>query len=90
MTKKNTKKSTKPAFIVNMDNITSLEDVAVEFALAKQDAGLPISDSDLSAIIHFVVDHCAPKFIFIDCDKCSTKCQKKPWYKRFWNWLLRK
>lgn len=90
MTKKSTKKSTKPAFIVNMDDITSLEDVAVVFALAKQDAGLPISDYDLISIIDYVADHCAPKITFVDCSCCKIKCHKLPWYKRFWNWLLRK
>jgi hypothetical protein len=86
---KNTPKKVKPAYIVNMDNMQTLEDIDVEFGLAKHDAGLAISDIELAAIVR---NACKPvrtlEIIIHDCD--STYEKKKPWYKRFWNWLFGK
>lgn len=88
MTKKNSKtaaKTKKPAFVVNVNDIEYLEDVDVVFGLAKQDAGLPISDDELIAICLFTWKHMGPRFIIVEC-----KCGKKtPWYKRFWNWVTK-
>ena len=86
---KKTTKKVKPAYIVNMDNMQTLEDIDVEFGMAKHNAGLAISDIELAAIVHTVCKNvCTPDIIIYDC---TCKCEKKkPWYKRFWNWLTHK
>lgn len=81
-------KENKPAFIVDATKIKSLSDIDVAFGLAKQDAGLPISNEELAAICKDVCDHFATMITIVDCSNCE--CKKKPWYKRFWNWLTGK
>ena len=90
MTKK-VNKAIKPAYIVNVDDIERLRDIDVVFALAKQNAGMSLSDLELTAIVDYVVneaiDRIQPKIFFL----CECDCEKKqPWYKRFWKWLRRK
>lgn len=58
-TKKVTKKTVKefkPAFVVDLTNAESMTDVYVAFGLAKQEAGLPISDTEFDAIIDKTVE----------------------------------
>lgn len=96
-TKKTNKKNVKPAYVVDMTNCNTAFDLRVKFAEAKQSAGLPINDSDLEALLENEV----LKFAGYINDKCAIcACnsiivvgdtpKRKPWYKRFWNWLRRK
>lgn len=58
-TKKVTKKTVKefkPAYVVDLTDAESTTDVYVAFGLAKQGAGLPISDTELDAIIDKTVE----------------------------------
>jgi hypothetical protein len=58
-TKKVTKKTVKefkPAFVADLTDAESMTDVYVAFGLAKQDAGLPISDVELDAIIDKTIE----------------------------------
>ena len=56
-TVKTTKKTKKPAFIVDMtEDIKSANELYARFGLAKQDANLPMSDVELEAIITVVLD----------------------------------
>lgn len=52
---KSVKKSTskKPEYFVNLTDVKTPDDVYVEFALAKQKAGKPLTDSDLETIIGY-------------------------------------
>ena len=84
MNRKNTK--IKPSYIVDIDNITCLEDIPSAYAIAKQEAGMPLTDDELIAICKRVYDELGPKITIVDVTEC-TCCKKKPWYKRFWNWL---
>ena len=55
-TTKKTKKVTKPAFIVDLTNVTTPSELYAAFGLAKQDAKLPITDDELMAIINVAVN----------------------------------
>ena len=58
-TKKVTKKTVKefkPAFVVDLTDAKSMTDVYVAFGLAKQSAGLPISDVEFDAITDKIVE----------------------------------
>lgn len=88
--RKSTKK-TEPKFIVNIDDIEHLNDIACVFALAKQNAGVPLSDYDVMSIVDYAIDGIKPK-VYIYNVECNCECpapKRKPWYKRFWNWLTR-
>lgn len=81
-------KEVKPSYIVNVDDIEHLDDIACVFAMAKQDAGLPLTDKELIDIVEWAIGEFGTK-IYI----CDMKCpciKKKPWYKRLWNWITRK
>ena len=81
--KKNAKK-VKYDYTVNVSDIRGLEDIDCVFALAKQNAGLPITDEELVAIVTRVCEECTPKITFVCCER-----EKKPWYKRFWSKVKR-
>lgn len=88
---KKVNRAVKPTYVVNIDDIERLRDIDVVFALAKQNAGMSLSNLELTAIIDYVVndtiDRIQPKIFFL----CECDCEKKqPWYKRFWKWLRRK
>ena len=84
---KKTNKKTKYSYVVDITDCNTVNDVEVAFAIAKQKAGIPLSDSNLDAIINHtveqVVDGIQDVVIVCDCEKPK----KLPWYKRFWNWL---
>lgn len=88
--KKTTKKTKKPDYIVYMDNMTSLDDIDVEFGMAKQEAGLPMTDGEFAAICHYIADNAAPKFTFVNCICEKKKTKKVGVFKRFWRWITRK
>lgn len=91
MKKKNTKKY---AYVVDITEIEVLDDIDVVFALAKQDAGLPITDDELMDIVIFAVNkNIAVKMlefvptlkeIFKDLPNI-VKAATTPWYKKAWN-----
>ena len=89
MKKTTTKKisNKKYSYIVNLNDIQYLDDIRPVFALAKQDAGLPLTDDELMSIVEYFYEAVGPK---VTCMICEEKKEKKPWYKRFWNWIRRK
>jgi len=80
--KKTSKKQFKPSYVVDFDDIQTLEDIPVAFALAKHNASIPLTDEELIDIIDWVVDGIRPNITIINC-----ACKKAPWYKRFWRWV---
>lgn len=80
--KKTSKKQTKPSYIVDFDDIQTLEDIPMAFALGKHNAGLPLTDEELMAIVEWAANYIKPDITIINCT-----CRKAPWYKRFWRWL---
>ena len=82
-------KKYKPTYTVEYDEIQTLDDIRMVFALGKQDAGLPLADEELTDIIEWFVERARPKMYIINCE-CQERKKKLPWYKRFWNWLRRK
>ena len=89
-TTKKTKKQTKPKYTVDLRGIETFNDIDVAFGLAKHKAGLPISNDELEAIVFDAYEMFGPKITIVDCNcECPT-IKKKPWYKRFWNWLFGK
>lgn len=88
MNKKNTKKTFKPAYVIDMTKCETANDLRIEIALSKHNAGLAMTDDDLSAIIEYVAEatiDAMPSSICI-CN-CEVKPKKLPWYKRFWKRL---
>ena len=77
----------KYSYIVNLDNIEVLDDIAPVFALAKHKAGLALTDDELADICVYMIDAFGPRVCVVNC-ACGKK--KLPWYKRFWRWLTRK
>jgi len=77
-----------PSYIVDIDEIAYLEDIDAVWALAKHNAGIPLTDDELEAIVSNVASSIRPKITVMFCG-CKFE-EKKPWYKRLWNWLFRK
>lgn len=82
-TKKSTKKTFKPAYTVDITNCKDTFDVLVQFGLAKQKAGLPITDDELDAIIE-------DNLTIIFMREIYEEQKKLPWYKRLWKKLFGK
>lgn len=90
--KKKTNK--KYAYVVNLNEIETLNDIDVVFALAKQDAGLPITDGELMDIVTFAVSKSFAIKV-LECIPCIERAlnnlpkvietYKQPWYKKIWN-----
>lgn len=92
---KNTKKTTEKAVkstkktevFVNLTNYETIDDVYFAYGLGKHNAGLPLTDSELLAMIDF----CSTVTVIEKAPIVCYLCEKRtPWYKRFWNWLTRK
>jgi hypothetical protein len=82
--KKTVKKAPKLDMIINCVGCETESDVYDAYIDAKARAGKQITTEDLK----FVRDNAN---IFVDVyNFYEIKCKKTPWYKRFWNWLLRK
>ena len=85
---KNVKKSY--AYVVDITNCTTAEDVALAFALAKHNADLPLSDNNLTAIVNYSIDEFAKNiYTVISATACANE-SKEGMFKRFWNWISRK
>lgn len=54
-TTKKTTKAVKPAFTVDMTEVNTPTELYAAFGLAKQDAKLPITDEELTAIINLTI-----------------------------------
>lgn len=82
-------KTYRPSYIVDIRDIEHLDDIAITFTLAKHNAGLPLNDEDIMNIVDHVVSNIQPEVCIynIECCECEVR---KPWYKRFWNWLTGK
>jgi hypothetical protein len=79
-------KTNKVKYEVNYDNIDKLEDIDVEFGLAKHAAGIAMSDEEFKAILDKTEREAEKTTVAII--HTNIICEKKlPWYKRFWNWL---
>lgn len=105
MNKKTTKKNkVKPAYIVDITECKDLYDVALAFALAKQEAKQPLTNDDIDIICINAIDqfaealdkvgiikkenHCIESACNVICE-CDVKQKKLPWYKKLWNTLKR-
>ena len=97
------KETFKPAYVVDITDCKDEFDVALHIAIAKQLAGYSISKDELETIIENEIDAFTnnlaavgvinkkdgviePRTQTIIAYKQMPK--KKPWYKRFWNWLI--
>lgn len=77
---KESMKTYTPQFYVDLTNTETAEDVIKAFSSAKESAGIKddkdwLTDSSIIIVI--------PK------EEANTE-ERKPWYKRFWNWITRK
>lgn len=104
--KKAVKKSTKPTFIVDLTKCEAPEDIRFEFIRAKATKGIAVTDKDISFVLRLggriVMDAVDRSILDIDVHHVEITdpkrikklldiiVPKKPWYKRFWNWVTRK
>ena len=84
------KTNKKYSYIVDLTNVKTLLDIDVAYGIAKHNAGLPISDQELEAIVLDAIEKFGPSITIIDCN-CECQKPKKPnIFKRFWRWMLGK
>lgn len=87
--KKNIKKEVKPAYIVDLTNCETLQDVEFAFACEKFEAGIPLTEGNLDAIIDKTIEVTTAHMPVITVCECKCVCKKTPWYKRVWNFLMK-
>lgn len=96
--KKVTKKF-KPAYTLDLTNCETVEDVFYELVWTKVEAGLDIPAYQVQMIVDMEVEDSFSDLIdglfdgndLIITEHVCINCPKKaPWYKRFWNWIIRK
>ena len=87
--KKNINNEVKPTYIVDLTNCETLQDAEFAFACTKFEAGVPLSENNLDAIIDKTVEVVTSQLPVLTVCKCECICEKAPWYKRFWNWLTK-
>lgn len=93
---KTSKKTFKPAYVVDMTKATTAEDLFLEFVVAKVNAGIAISGEELKHTIEHFVNDAVDKAMAVGAiistalilaDQEPIKPKKLPWYKRFWRWI---
>lgn len=83
------KKTIKPTYIVDITNVSTIEEAKTVIALAKHNAGLALTNDELKSIVLYTVN-LVPTERVCDVNVEVYEVAKKPWYKRFWNWVTRK
>ena len=77
----NTKKEKKPAFIVDLTNVETPADIFIQFGLAKQRAGLGMTDAEFTALyeraIEFGIDTAVAGLMTIPHKEFSVKDGEK-------------
>ena len=86
--KKQVKKNIQPDFIMNCTDLQTQADVYNELVHAKVRAGKPITEEELDIAKDYAAADAEENILIIT--ECNLIEKKKPWYKRFWNWLRRK
>lgn len=105
-TKKTTKKTKKPAieyaFVVNLVDAETIQEVALAFAEAKFGAKIPLNKTDVNAYVNKGKDEAvatidalcecfSAALPYLMVPVCSCNCKKKNnLFKRFWKWLTNK
>lgn len=86
-TKTTKKKKSQPKYdyVLDFSKIESYQDLVKRLIRARVAAGKTIDSSDLRAYEKVIEPDI--HVYFVDCGWQETK---KPWYKRFWNWLTHK
>lgn len=73
---KNNNSKFKPDFVVDITNAFTLKELNDAFIAAKADAlSSDVAINDCHSDAHVII---------------IMPAKKKPWYKRFWNWITRK
>lgn len=93
MTKKNTKtvkrtrKATKPEFLINTIGCETVNDIYSNYIEEKVRNNVAITLDELDLVKNNA--KCTSEVvIFMTCE--CKKTEKKPWYKRLWNWICGK
>lgn len=96
--KKVTKKF-KPVYVIDWTDCETVEDALYETIWTKIEAGVDIPayqvalliDMEIGDAIDDALDELfdGAELIAVNCLCAQCEC-KKPWYKRFWNWITRK
>lgn len=95
--KDTTKKSTAPAYIVDITECTTLDEIRMAFIYAKVKSGVPVTEDDIDHVILYTTQNTIDVYCMVAnlinqifCNFCacdSIAKEKQPWYKRCWNKL---
>lgn len=101
MTKKTirrSKKAVKPELLINTVGCNTITDIQNNYIEEKVRAGKTITIDELNVIRNAVKPNI--EFVVLPCFRCvkdennvveeNNPVEKKPWYKKFWNWVCRK
>ena len=99
------KTSTSPNYIVDLTKVESCDDIKLSFIRGKALAGIKLTEGEFRYIIrygaeiamdtieNFVNQQKAIVFPDVDMETAEKVMKilqgKKPWYKRFWNWITK-
>ena len=86
-TVKRTRKVTKPEFLINTIGCETVNDIYSNYIEEKVRNNVAITLDELDLVKNNA--KCTSEVvIFMTCD--CKKAEKKPWYKRLWNWICGK
>lgn len=105
MTKKTKKPAFKPVFTVDLTECYDAEEMYEAFLTAKFEAKVPLTSYEVGKFCEYKIIQALDLFvddlfdghnaIVIEDDEIKAfdaikVTIKQPWYKRFWNWIMRK
>lgn len=99
---KSTKSTNNPTLTVDFTNPSNIGNPRFAFIEAKMEQNVSFTENDLDAILYYMTSYVINE-MFENCNSVVSKdglifkCTafelkpevKKPWYKRFWNWITR-
>jgi len=104
--KKSVKVEFKPVFTVDLTNCETEEDALLEMIYSKHEAGLDLTSREVDVIVNDTIESVTDSVIDALFDghnavviengepvpftAVKIEVKKKPWYKRFWNWITGK
>ena len=104
MTKKTNKPAFKPVFTVDLTWCNDAEEMYEAILTAKYEAKVPLTNYEVGKFCEYKITQALEDFVDnlfdghnaivleddeIKCFDAIKVTVKKPWYKRFWNWLTR-
>lgn len=100
---KKTVKVKRPKYVISMLDVANANDVTAYFIGKKISTGMRVTDCDYDTVISILTDALLDEIlpengyavvkddcVYLRCKACRVEEKdKKPWYKRLWNWITR-